>query len=77
VEIAQDAVTGPDDGGRLTLDEVAEGVAVSGQDGIDRPPRVGIVARRRDGRGRRVWMDGRGSGWVATPVDRRDRDAVR
>jgi hypothetical protein len=62
VEIAEDAMAGADDRGRLPLDEEAEGIPVAGQDGIDRTPCVGIVTRRRGGRGRLVGMDDPGSG---------------
>ena len=35
VQVAEDAVAGPDDRGRFALDEEAEGIAVAGEHGID------------------------------------------
>jgi hypothetical protein len=45
VEIAEDPVTGPDDRGRLPLDERAEGVRIAGQDGLDRPAGFDVRGR--------------------------------
>ena len=43
VQVAEDPVAGPDDRGRLALDEAAEGVAVPGEDGLDRRAVAGEV----------------------------------
>ena len=45
VEVAEDPVAGPDDRRRLALDEAAEGVAVAGEDGLDRGAVAGEVDR--------------------------------
>jgi hypothetical protein len=77
VEVAQDPVTGSDDRRRLALDEESEGLPVAGEDGVDRPASVGVVARWPVGRGRRGSEDGLRSGCVAAPVDRPGRRPVR
>jgi hypothetical protein len=45
VEVAENAMTGPDDRRRLALDERTEGVRIAGQDGLDRPAGFDIRGR--------------------------------
>jgi hypothetical protein len=35
MQVAKDAMAGPDDRGRLALDQLAIGILVAGQDGVD------------------------------------------
>lgn len=45
MEVAEDAVAGPDDGAQFAFDQDPEGITVAGEDGVDRP--AGIAVRER------------------------------
>jgi len=51
MEIAEDPMAGADDGGRFAFDEEPEGVAIAGQDGLDRPAGIEV-------RGRSIGLEG-------------------